>query len=143
MKLRVSAPLLAAAVSHASAGAPEEVCGWLAGMDGRVSRVYPVPNVAEPATSRFRMDPELQFSAMREIHSQNLELTATYHSHCRTPAIPSARDASLTNYPDTAHLIISLLPEEPEVRCYRVEDGELVEVELAVEEPRRMPPPLR
>jgi proteasome lid subunit RPN8/RPN11 len=34
-------------ISHAQAGAPDEVCGILAGRDARIERVFPVRNSAD------------------------------------------------------------------------------------------------
>ncbi|MBA3609990.1 MAG: M67 family metallopeptidase [Rubrobacter sp.] len=85
-----------------------------------ISKVCPVPNVAPDARVAFRMDPEVQLSTMREIRDGGLEITGTYHSHPRTSAIPSDRDAQLSAYPEAAHAIISLAHREPETRCYRI-----------------------
>ncbi len=112
--------LLEAAISHAKDGAPEEVCGWLAGKGKRVQKIYPVPNAAEDPGSRFSMKPEAQLATMRQIRERGLELTGTYHSHPKTPPRPSARDRNLALYPDAAHLIISLASPEPEIRCWRI-----------------------
>ena len=113
--------LLEGAISHAEVGAPEEVCGWLAGKGNRVLEIYPVPNAAEDRGSRFRMEPGAQLAAMRRIRERGLELTGTYHSHPKSPPCPSARDREdLALYPDAAHLIISLAAPEPKVRCWRI-----------------------
>ena len=124
--------LLEAAISHAKDGAPEEVCGWLAGKGSRVQEIYPVPNAAEDPGSRFRMEPEAQLAAMRQIRERGLELTGTYHSHPKTPPRPSARDRNLALYPDAAHLIISLATPEPEVRCWRITQTWVDPLELAI-----------
>ena len=123
--------LLEKLIEHAQRAVPREVCGWLAGEGNEVGGVYPVPNVAEDTEVGFRMDPELQLSTMREIRDLGLELTGTYHSHPRTPPV-SARDIGLAAYPGAVHLIVSLAALEPEVRCYRIQDGVCTTVELAV-----------
>ena len=125
--------LLEEVVGHARDGAPEEVCGWLAGKGDRVQEIYPVPNAAEDPGSRFRMEPEAQLVAMRRIREKGLELTGTYHSHPRTPPRPSARDREdLALYPDAAHLIISLATPEPEVRCWRITQTGVDPLELII-----------
>ena len=120
--IEIPKELLEAIVAHARREAPNEACGWLAGEGDEVRRVYPVPNTAGDPRVGFRMDPELQLSTMREIRDLGLELTGTYHSHPRTPAFPSARDAGLAAYPEATHLIVSLATPEPEVRCYLIEE---------------------
>ncbi len=131
--------LLEAIIAHAKREAPNEVCGWLAGERNEVKLVYPVPNVAEDPHVVFRMDPEVQLSTMREIRDLGLELTGTYHSHPRTPAVPSARDGGLAAYPEAVHLIVSLAAPEPEVRCYRIEEP-FNTVELTVRPPVQLHP---
>lgn len=127
--------LLEAVIAHTQREAPNEACGWLAGEGDEVRRVYPVPNVAEDPRVGFRMDPEIQLSTMREIRELGLDLTGTYHSHPRTPAVPSARDGGLAAYPEAVHLIVSLATLEPEVRCYRIQEKESSAVELTVRPP--------
>ncbi|MDP8952404.1 MAG: M67 family metallopeptidase [Actinomycetota bacterium] len=122
--LAVPDELIAEVIAHAREGQPEEVCGWLAGRGNRVERVYPVPNASEDPERDFRMEPEAQLSAMLEIREAGLDLTATYHSHPRTPAEPSAKDLALAAYPDSFHLIVSLANGRPEIRCYRVTEQE-------------------
>src|SRR4051812_8547529 len=95
-------------IVHAEEGAPQEVCGWLAGKGNRVVRAYPIPNAAENPEHEFTMEPEAQIRAMRDIREAGLDLAATYHSHPRTRAILSARDLSLAAYPDSFHVIVSL-----------------------------------
>ncbi len=124
--------LLEAAISHAKDGAPEEVCGWLAGKGNRVQKIYPVPNAAEDAGSRFSMEPEAQLATMRQIRERGLELTGTYHSHPKTPPRPSVRDRNLALYPDAAHLIISLATPQPEVRCWCITQTGVDPLELAI-----------
>lgn len=125
--------LLEKIIEHAQREAPREICGWLAGEGNEVGGVYPVPNVAEDPEVGFRMHPELQLSTMREIRDLGLELTGIYHSHPRTPPVPSARDRGLAAYPGAVHLIVSLAAPEPEVRCYRIREGVCTAVELAVD----------
>ena len=124
--------LLAALVAHARQEAPYEVCGWLAGRDGKVERLYPVANAAADRRREFVMEPEAQLRTMREIRGAGLELTGTYHSHPAMPPRPSARDRLLALYPESAHLIISLAGAEPGVACHRITDAGNQKVELYV-----------
>lgn len=121
-------------ISHARGGAPEEVCGWLAGRDDRVLEVYPVPNAAGNPRSRFTMEPGAQLTAMREIRNRGLDLTGTYHSHPTTLPYPSSRDRELALYPQCAHLIVSLASPEPEVRCWSITWRVLISMELIIDQ---------
>lgn len=125
--------LIQEVTSRAERGKPEEVCGWLAGKGNRVIHAYPVPNAANDPEHSFRMEPEAQLRAMREIQEAGLDLTATYHSHPRTPAEPSARDLALAAYPDSFHVIVSLAGGRPEVRCHRIDVDGCRSVALLIE----------
>lgn len=128
----ISAELVEEIIAHAREGIPNEVCGWLAGKGERVERVYPVSNVAGDPRVQFEMDPEIQLSTMREIKASGLELTGTYHSHPNTPAFPSRRDLSLSLYPESSHVIVSLMNSHPDVRCYRITPHNQSPVELVI-----------
>ncbi len=130
--MKICERLLAEVVAHAQRECPDEVCGWLAGLAGRVERTYPVANVAEDRRSAFVMDPEAQLRSMREIRGSGLEIIGTYHSHPATPPRPSLKDQVLSLYPDSAHLIISLASPEPEIRCYRITEVDNSPVELSI-----------
>ncbi len=130
--IELPANLLASLIARSRREAPDEACGWLAGMAGRVERIYPVPNAAENRRSRFVMDPEAQLRSMREIRSSGLELTGTYHSHPATSPRPSTRDRQLALYPDCAHLIVSLASREPDVLCYRIDENGFSPVHIKV-----------
>lgn len=114
--------LLAEIVAHARRQSPDEVCGWLAGREGHVKRVYPVPNVAEDRRHAFSMEPEAQLRTVRDIREAGFELAGTYHSHPRTPPYPSLKDRQLAYYPNLVHLIVSLVGAEPVVRGYLITD---------------------
>lgn len=124
--------LLAGVITHVREGAPQEVCGWLAGKGSEIGRVYPVPNAAKDPRVEFVMAPEMQLYTMREVRNLGLELIGTYHSHPRTPAVPSLRDRRLAFYPDAAHVIVSLARGAADFRCYRITGSGVFEVALGV-----------
>ncbi len=138
--MKIPEHLQAEVVAHAQHEYPDEACGWLAGRAGRVERTYPVANTAQDRRSAFVMDPEAQLRTMRAIREAGLELTATYHSHPRTPPYPSSKDGQLARYPDSVHLIVSLARSHPTIRCYRiVDDGRSSAGPTIVEVPLRLP----
>lgn len=119
-------------VGQARAEAPNECCGLLAGRHGRVLRRYPITN-AEASPYRYNMDSRELLWAMRDMDEQGWELLGIYHSHTHTPAYPSPTDVFLAFYPEAVYLVISLMdPEEPVVRAFRIEDGQISEEELTV-----------
>jgi [CysO sulfur-carrier protein]-S-L-cysteine hydrolase len=55
-----------------------------------------------------------------------------YHSHPRSAPEPSQTDINLAAYPGWLQLIVSLENDEPLVRAWRIEDGNVSEEELDV-----------
>lgn len=115
-----------AVVAHAREGAPEEVCGVLAGMtgneDARVSAAERVPNVAARPQSRYELDPEAQMRAMHALEDAGREVVGFYHSHPQGPTGPSATDAAQAAWPGYRYVIVSL-GESVEIGSW-VWDGE-------------------
>ncbi len=155
--IRLPRPHYEAIVAHAQREAPRECCGLLAGRGDLVERVYQIANRADQAadlfaerdlmprvgadpvllpTERYFMDPEELFRALRDIEAQALVHLANYHSHPATPARPSRTDIEFAAYwPHVYHLICSLAdPERPDLRAFRIVDGQVTEVPIVVED---------
>ena len=59
---------------------------------------------------------------------------AIYHSHTRSAPYPSQTDINFAaNWPGVQWLIIGLADGQPLVRNYRIDDGVVAEVEVAVD----------
>lgn len=116
--------------AHLHSVAPQEGCGLLAGVGGRVTAVYPIPNkLASPVA--FEMEPAAQVEAMLAMERQGWDLLAIYHSHPTSPAYPSPTDiAYAVNYPETGLLIVSLLDDH--AAFFWVQNGVVVEGEWIV-----------
>jgi proteasome lid subunit RPN8/RPN11 len=106
-----------AIVAHARADAPLECCGLLIGSDAAIEESYPVQNVRRSAV-KFEVDPAGHFAAIRKARSAGLAVVGAYHSHPRSPAVPSATDVSESNDPGFLHVIVSLAGSEPVLRGY-------------------------
>jgi proteasome lid subunit RPN8/RPN11 len=119
-------------LAHAREEAPNECCGLIGGSDGVAKTAYPARN-AEASPLRYNLDPQDQFRIMSSMDEKGEELSAIYHSHTASPAYPSQTDINLAAYPDALYLIVSLAEGEKDLRGYRIEDGEVHEVELQVE----------
>lgn len=116
----------------AKAGAPIEVCGLLAGNDGRVVRYLPMTN-ADQSPDHFAMVPEEQFAAAKEMRSESIQLLAVWHSHPASPAQMSEEDLRLAYTPDVLYTITSLTASKDEsIRAYEVIDDVPHEVAIAV-----------
>lgn len=146
-------------VNHAREGDPDEVCGMLAGRDGRVESVFRVGNTADEVTAargvfrdratgiaspgrravHYYMDPKDQLRVYNAIDALGLDLIGYYHSHTHTEARPSPTDVRLATDLSSFYVLVSLADDgHPPVRAWRIakadpmdESGEVIEVDLA------------
>jgi proteasome lid subunit RPN8/RPN11 len=131
--MRIARGLYEQMIDHARAEAPNECCGMIGGRDGDVVKVYRATNV-EHSHLRFMIDPKEQLQIDQDIEKAGLELTAIYHSHTRTAPRPSETDIIFAKlWPGVLWVIVGLANEEPEVRLWRIDDGQATEAELVVE----------
>lgn len=122
--------LLQKMVNHAERTAPNECCGVLGGKGCVITAVYPVENETN-APDRFFGRPQDLFEATRKIRSNNEQMVGIYHSHPSSPPVPSDRDREENQYPGLFYFIISLEGDEPEARCYVMnEEGEFERVSI-------------
>lgn len=118
-------------VAHARQEAPNECCGLLFGRAGRVDRVFRGTNVdRSPLT--YQMAPQ-ELLEIPRMEAQGLDLVGIYHSHPASAATPSDKDVARAFYPDVVYVIVSLATAEPDVRAFRIADGEVRDVELIVQ----------
>jgi proteasome lid subunit RPN8/RPN11 len=129
--MRISRQIHEELLAHAREDAPNECCGLIGGNNGVARTVYRARN-AEASPLRYNLDPQDQFRIMTEMDERGEELSAIYHSHTASPAYPSQTDINLAAYPEALYLIVSLADGEKDLRGYRIEDGEVTEVDLAV-----------
>lgn len=111
---------------------PFEACGLLAGKNGRVERVLPVPNQVQSPV-RFVMDPHEQLQAFEWIDSLGLELIGIFHSHPAGPETVSATDIRESAY-EVVQLIWSRLEGNWSMRGFWIQDGKAREVAISVEQ---------
>ncbi len=119
-------------LAHARDEAPNECCGLLLGQDERVVAAWRARNL-EASPTRFLIDPADHIAARRAGRARGLDVVGFYHSHPRSPAVPSARDVAEASYPDAIHVIAGWRGHEPEVRAFRVANGIVEERPLSVE----------
>ncbi len=131
--MRIRRSLLNELIEHARAEAPDECCGMIAALDGRAVAVHRATNTAH-SPLRYEMDGREQYALQSAIEDAGQELGAIYHSHTRSAPLPSQTDINLAFYPESLYVIVGLKGDEPEVRAWRIVDGEVSEAELVVEE---------
>lgn len=120
--LTISRHILDDLVAHARELDPYECCGFLAGTDHTVTKVYRVKNIVslegaaeaasfdeakvqhlsrlsptERAEIAFIMDAQDMFQAVKDMRKNGLTLQVVYHSHPHDPARPSVTDIKIAN----------------------------------------------
>jgi desampylase len=118
--MRIADGVLEAIVAHASEAAPEECCGLLVGTSDAILESVRARNVADAPASRFLVDPKDHVDGRREARRRGLEVVGFYHSHPRSPALPSETDVAEASYPDCLYMIVSLASEPPDARLFQM-----------------------
>jgi [CysO sulfur-carrier protein]-S-L-cysteine hydrolase len=130
--MRIAQSLLDEVIAHALEDAPNECCGMIAARDGEAVRVHRARNAAA-SPLRYEIDGKEQYAIQTAIEDAGLELGAIYHSHTRSAPYPSQTDINLAFYPESLYVIVGVKdPDAPEVRAFRIEDGQVSEAQLEV-----------
>ncbi len=124
---RIRHALLDEILAHARSEAPLECCGLLLGRAGRIEESVRARNALASRT-RFLIEPEDHFAALRHARQLGLEILGAYHSHPRGDAVPSPRDLDEATDPELLHLIVGL--PQGTLRAYRLSDRNFRLVEL-------------
>jgi proteasome lid subunit RPN8/RPN11 len=139
----IASALLDDVIAHAREEYDAECCGMIAyeqsEPDGppRAERVHRARNIhatdGGSARKRFEIDGREVLGAINEFEDAGWELGAIYHSHTHTEPYPSQTDINFAaKWPGVEWVIVGLAEEEPKVRCFMIEDGEVREVPLEV-----------
>ena len=128
-QLAIPHKLISEMISHCKQIYPHEACGILAGKNNVVQKIYRMTNIEKSGVS-YLMEPKEQFTVMKEMREQGLEMTAIYHSHPSADAYPSPKDINLAFYEDSFSVIVSLIHEEPVIRAFKIKEGFVQEVEI-------------
>ncbi|RJP31974.1 MAG: M67 family peptidase [Candidatus Omnitrophota bacterium] len=117
-------------LEHARSCAPYECCGVVGGKGRIVTSVHPLRNDLESAT-QFFADPKELIDAVKKMRKSGEEMIGIYHSHPDSLAVPSQRDREENYYVGYFYFIISLMTENPIVRCYVMShDREFTSVQI-------------
>jgi proteasome lid subunit RPN8/RPN11 len=124
-------------LTHARAELPNEACGLLSGTagDGMATTFHPARN-AEASPLRYSVHPDDLVRITFAIEDAGEDLVATFHSHTRSPAVPSPTDLREAMYPDAIYLVASLadpsaMPDTA-LRAWRIRAGAASEVRLSI-----------
>ena len=118
-------------IAHAYGGYPLEACGLLVGTGNRVQRFVACTN--ESASARvYSIPPRELLRAERQAEENGLAVIGVFHSHTHSEPYPSPTDVAQAPDPGWQYVIVSLKREAPETRSYRIVDGVITEVPVAV-----------
>lgn len=126
--MKVRAGVAAAILAHARAAAPNECCGLLIGTEDCVDEAIAARNIAERPTVRFLIDPHDHLAALRDARRRGVDVIGFYHSHPRSAAQPSPTDLAEAVYPNLLTAIAGLGVDPPELRLFRIENGNILPV---------------
>jgi [CysO sulfur-carrier protein]-S-L-cysteine hydrolase len=132
----IARALLDELIAHAREDPRNEVCGVVAVEDGataRAVRVFRAKNVhASPL--KFEIEPQ-ELLKLSNACEELGKLGAIYHSHVRSEPYPSQTDVNFAaNWPGVEWVIVGLASDdEPDLRSYLIEEGEVREVSLQVQ----------
>ncbi len=117
-------------VAHVLSNPALEMCGLLSGRDGKVDRVWPVPNADRSPTSYHMDGPEFADAMV----GCAFEPLGTFHSHPAGPPVPSPTDIAQAAYPEAVYVVISLQNRPPSVRAFHIVDEQVSEVAVEIGE---------
>lgn len=135
--LSVDSAVAEALMAHARSELPNEACGLLSGSlaDAAALTFHPARN-AEASPLRYNVDAEDLVRITFAIEDAGQDLIAIFHSHTRSPAVPSATDRRTAQYPDVFYLLATLAdpssPAASALRAWRIHGGQSFEVPLCV-----------
>ena len=116
-------------IAHARDEAPNECCGLLVGPEKWILEHSVRTTNLEHSPTTFLIDPRQQIRADRAARAEGRSVVGFYHSHVRTPPVPSPTDVANACYPGYAYLIVSLADgSAPEVRGYVLDEGNFARV---------------
>ena len=120
-------------LTHSRASLPNEACGLLAGDETGFRRLYCIPNVDASPVS-YTIEPSGHFNALRDAEQNGWELVGAFHSHVNAPPYPSPTDVAGAAEPDWVWLVAGPVSGSPEIRAFRILDGEITEEDLEIGE---------
>jgi proteasome lid subunit RPN8/RPN11 len=129
--MRIARRLFDELIAHARADAPNECCGMIASRDGEAVAVHRATNAAA-SPLRYVIDGKEQYEIQTAIEDAGLDLGAIYHSHTRSAPEPSETDINPAFYPDALYVIVGVNDEVPDVRAWRIVDGQVSPADLEV-----------
>jgi proteasome lid subunit RPN8/RPN11 len=113
---------------------PIEYSALLAGVNNTIITYLPGER-RDHTTLSFSWSGPALLAALSSMRTQGLIWLGVFHTHPRTPAIPSSADAGGWHYPSLGYWIMSLAEHEPRLALYQWTDGRFVPRAYDIVEP--------
>lgn len=130
MQLKIPYRIARQLADHAQSAYPNEVCGLLAGDTLQISNTIPITNIADDPSTHYKLDPSEQIKALKNIDSLSLEWLGIYHSHPKSPPIPSPTDINDNADANLLHIIVSLKDSQPKLKAWRINETTITPIDL-------------
>ncbi|MBY6053366.1 M67 family metallopeptidase [Cytobacillus firmus] len=116
-------------INHCQHELPFEACGIISGRNGKADTVWPVENISR-STVAFSMSIEDISYVFEQSEMRRQSVMGIYHSHPTAYAVPSRGDIAYNNYPNLAHIIVSLSGRNPTMKLYEINRGRVRQLTL-------------
>lgn len=122
-------------LDHARGELPNEACGLLGGRLDRLEAgsFHPARN-AERSPLRYNVHPDDLVRIVFGLEDAGEDLVGIFHSHTRTPAVPSRTDRRAAQYPEVVYVLATLADPDAApsdaLRAWRILGGESREIGL-------------
>jgi proteasome lid subunit RPN8/RPN11 len=124
--LQIQLRVLTGIADHARTEAPRECCGLLVGHGDLIDEYIPTDNI-KASEVEYEIDPAQHFAAIKRTRQIGRTIVGGYHSHPRSPAVPSPTDLAQA-HAEFLYLIVSIREPVPDIRAYRLIDGRFASV---------------
>lgn len=132
--LRIGQSVIDAIATHARDDAPLECCGLLIGAGDHVVQASRAINL-DRSPRRYTLDPRTYLQVSREARTQGLDVVGAYHSHPKSPPIPSETDLAEGADAPFVYLIAGpVVADEPiAIRAWQKTGRAFTEILLRIE----------
>lgn len=111
-------------ILHCQRVLPWEGCGMLSGNNSG-NTLWKMRNESD-RLNRFFMSADSIKQIVEYMNEIGEELSAIFHSHPNSPAVPSSSDIINNSYPNLPYIIVSFYKDEVDVRCYNITEDRMV-----------------
>jgi proteasome lid subunit RPN8/RPN11 len=118
-------------IAHCLEEKPLEACGIFLGAGDRAQVGFALDNELRSPVL-YRVDSRQMVTVLAESETRRSGVVAIYHSHVKAPPVPSDTDIKIAFWPEAFYLIVSLALREPQVKVYRIVDGQVTEHRLVI-----------